>query len=165
MMPFAKKHTKPIASSLDSGCFSPDNVTSDDESSTNEWEVTGAFPRLTSSSSAATGKNHIFTDEPFDSDFDCLEVVPEGSTCSEDQPQDNSVMVISTTGSETQPLDNRGEVAALRHLGPLGPKFGLPDFLLYASCYRDVKRFCGRSITIHTNANTTQLPSTRLYNW
>jgi hypothetical protein len=129
-MAFSKKHAnKPMVSSLDSGCFPPDTITSDDESSTNEWEVTGAFPRLTSSSSAATGKNHIFTDEPFDSDFDCLEVVPEGSTCSEDQPQDNSVMVISTTGSETQPLDNRGEVAALRHLGPLGPKFGLPDFL------------------------------------
>ena len=128
-MPFAKKHTKPIASSLDSGCFSPDNVTSDDESSTNEWEVTGAFPRLTSSSSAINSKNHIFTDEPFDNDFDCLEVVQEGSTCSEDQPQVKSVMVVSTASSETQPLENRGEATALRHQGNPSQKFSLPDLL------------------------------------
>jgi len=114
MKPFPRKKVKNLFSfsSRDSECFSTDSqsMNSEEETAKNDWDVAGAFPRIlsTSSSSQNSSKNHIFTDEPFDTDFEGgLEVVPEGSTCSEDLSREESALGISPTTRETQQVDNR----------------------------------------------------------
>lgn len=87
-----------------------------DEEESGGWEETGAFPRV-SSSPPATRRAHIFTDEPFDGDFNTLEVVNEGSSESEKNLPGGSIVAVSTTSSETRAMDNRRDSTVLRNLG------------------------------------------------